>query len=80
MPPFDPSRLTEEERELWGRFFSRPSQESPAVRVWGFAYACTLGLDGTPEVVREWLRENDPQAHVPRYWRNASEARREGRL
>ena len=75
--PFDLDRLDPDERELWDEFFAGPlGNEGPTVRVWGFDYACMLLLSGRPKVVDEYLRSNDPDNRVPRYFENVLKAKR----
>jgi hypothetical protein len=79
--PFDLSRLRPEERELWDQHFAASNpEEGDLVRVWSFGHVCMLELWGPPEVVSEWLRDNDLENTVMQYMENVRRARGEGYL
>jgi hypothetical protein len=66
--PFDVDRLNPEERRLWDERFASGEDALP-IRVWSFGYWCMLAI-GVPEVVTEWLAEEDPDNLVRRYLEN----------
>ena len=66
--PFDVARLDPEERRLWDEHFASGS-DALLIRVWSFGYWCMLTI-GVPEVVSEWLAEEDPDNLVRQYLEN----------
>jgi hypothetical protein len=77
--PFDLSRLTECERQVWDEYFAG-SDEGLAVLLWGFGHACTLLCEGPPAVIAERLQEVDPDNLVGQYLDNVRRARERGEL
>ena len=80
-PPFDLDRLTPGNRELWEECFIGPlGDEGPAVRVWGFGYACMMFGDGVPEEVAEYLEEGGSGEKIRQYLDNVRAARDRGEI
>jgi (p)ppGpp synthase/HD superfamily hydrolase len=76
--PFDVERLNLEERQLWDEYFASGS-DALLIRVWAFGYRCMLTID-VPEVVSEWLAEEDPDNLVTQNFENVRREMRRNRV
>ncbi len=77
--PFDLERLLPEERELWDEYCAADWRDAPAMAVWSFGEICTLDAYGVPDVVAEYLDQNDRENNIGQYLENVRRARQEGR-
>jgi hypothetical protein len=77
--PFDLTRLSADERQLWDDYCADGWEDAPVLAVWSFGHICMLAASGPPDVVVEYLDEHDPDSNVQQYLDNVRRKRDEGR-